>query len=133
MHVLDVTSMAWRRIAAAGTPAVSHHTLTAAGTDLWLIGGWDGRRRTARVMRFDTATERWSEPPVNGDAPCGLSSHSATLVGERTIVVGEACLYLIYPLAICPFCLLPLASSPSPSAPLPLTPGIRREVFATSG
>ncbi|CAG9467776.1 unnamed protein product [Pedinophyceae sp. YPF-701] len=91
MYVLDVQARRWSRVAAKGAPpAVSHHTLTAVGDELWAIGGWTGRRRTADVHVFDTRSGEWRAAAVHGDVPCGLSSHTATPTHDgRIVVVGR--------------------------------------------
>ena len=68
-------------------PHRSHHAAALLeGNDssdtVAVIGGWDGRRRTADVHLLDVASGRWTEAEVAVEGrPAGLSGHTATKVG----------------------------------------------------
>lgn len=69
-------------------PSVSHHTATAVrGRFILIIGGWNGRKRCADVFCFDTVDQFWRHIPETGDIPVGLSSHTATLVSSKDILI----------------------------------------------
>ena len=52
-----------------------------------LIGGWNGKKRTADVFIFDTTELMWNKMTVFGEIPVGLSSHTATVVAEKEILI----------------------------------------------
>lgn len=69
-------------------PSVSHHTATVIQDRFILIvGGWNGRKRCADVFCFDTVEQFWRHIPESGDVPVGLSSHTATLVSSKDILI----------------------------------------------
>lgn len=69
-------------------PSVSHHTATVIrGRFILIIGGWNGRKRCADVLCFDTVEQFWRHIPESGDVPVGLSSHTATLVSSKDILI----------------------------------------------
>ncbi|XP_022801971.1 kelch domain-containing protein 9-like [Stylophora pistillata] len=69
-------------------PSVSHHTATVVrGRFILIIGGWNGRKRCADVFCFDTVDQFWRHIPETGDIPVGLSSHTATLVSSKDILI----------------------------------------------
>ena len=109
MYMYDVSSNYWSRIedrvpsssqsrplVSSGfpkgrlctAPRVSHHTATVARDRfILIIGGWNGRKRCADVVCFDTVEQFWRHIPESGDVPVGLSSHTATLVSSRDILI----------------------------------------------
>ena len=109
MYQYDVSSNSWSRIedqvprssqsrplVSSGfpkgrlctAPTVSHHTATVVRDRFILIvGGWNGRKRCADVFCFDTVEQFWRHIPESGDVPVGLSSHTATLVSSKDILV----------------------------------------------
>ena len=109
MYMYDVSSNYWSRIedrvpsssqsrplVSSGfpkgrlctAPSVSHHTATVARDRfILIIGGWNGRKRCADVVCFDTVEQFWRHIPESGDVPVGLSSHTATLVSSRDILI----------------------------------------------
>jgi len=69
-------------------PSVSHHTATVIRDRfILIIGGWNGRKRCADVFCFDTVEQFWRHIPESGDVPVGLSSHTATLVSCKDILI----------------------------------------------
>lgn len=88
-YALELDTGLWRRVDAKNTPRVSHHTLSCVGGRLWCIGGWDGSRRHARVVVFDPETCSWADVETRGYEPCGLSSHSAVVLGSKIYIVGR--------------------------------------------
>lgn len=69
-------------------PSVSHHTATVVRDRfILIIGGWNGRKRCADVYCFDTVEQFWRQIPVSGDVPVGLSSHTATLISHKNILI----------------------------------------------
>ncbi len=76
-----------------GGPRLSHHAgCILADRHLVLVGGWDGKARTASVWMFDLEAAEWERLSLvstksSSLPPVGLSSHTATPVGDDTIVV----------------------------------------------
>lgn len=69
-------------------PSVSHHTATVIRERyIIIIGGWNGKKRTAEIFCFDTHETTWRRIPESGDVPVGLSSHSACLVSPKDILI----------------------------------------------
>lgn len=69
-------------------PSVSHHAATVIRDRfILIIGGWNGRKRCADVFCFDTVEQFWRHVPESGDVPVGLSSHTATLVSSKDILI----------------------------------------------
>lgn len=69
-------------------PSLSHHTATVV-KDRYIItiGGWNGKKRVSDVHCFDTSNSTWRRINVSGDVPVGLSSHTATLVSPKDILI----------------------------------------------
>ncbi|EDO48031.1 predicted protein [Nematostella vectensis] len=71
-----------------GPPSLSHHTATTIRDRyIVIIGGWNGRKRTAEVFCYDTVEQIWRQISVSGDVPVGLSSHTACLVSTKSILI----------------------------------------------
>lgn len=69
-------------------PNVSHHTATVLRDRFILtIGGWNGRKRCADLFCFDTVEQFWFHIPESGDVPVGLSSHTATVISSKDILI----------------------------------------------
>lgn len=69
-------------------PSVSHHTATVLKDRfILIIGGWNGRKRCADLFCFDTVEQVWRHIPESGDVPVGLSSHTATLISSKDILI----------------------------------------------
>ena len=69
-------------------PSLSHHCAVAyKHRHIILIGGWSGRKRTSDVFLFDTDEAVWNRVTVFGETPVGLSSHTATFVTDREILI----------------------------------------------
>eukprot|EP00741_Cyanophora_paradoxa_P025539 tig00000383_g24645.t1 len=83
---------AWRRLCEGlGATPRHHHTCTASGRRLVVIGGrsgLDGRSRTHEVQAFDLESKKWILPPVSGPGPGPIDCHSATAIGGRIWVFG---------------------------------------------
>lgn len=109
MYRYDVSSNSWSRIEdqvpsssqsrplvssgfpkgrLCAAPSVSHHTATVIRDRfIFIVGGWNGRKRCADVFCFDTVEQFWRHIPESGDVPVGLSSHTATLVSSKDILI----------------------------------------------
>jgi N-acetylneuraminic acid mutarotase len=83
---------AWEELPAG--PAIQGLALVSHGGKLYRIGGMQPRNKPdedadnisiAAVARFDPKVGKWEPLP---DLPAGRSSHDATIVGDRIIVVG---------------------------------------------
>lgn len=69
-------------------PSLSHHTATVIKNRyIVIIGGWNGKKRVAEVYCFDTSNTTWRHIPESGEVPVGLSSHTATLVSPKDILI----------------------------------------------
>jgi hypothetical protein len=69
-------------------PAVSHHTATVMNDRyIVVIGGWNGKKRTAEIFCFDTQNTIWRQIPERGEVPVGLSSHTACLMSSKDILI----------------------------------------------
>lgn len=69
-------------------PSLSHHTATVVrGHFIFVIGGWNGRKRCADLFCFDTVEEFWRHVPESGDVPVGLSSHTSTVISAKDILI----------------------------------------------
>ncbi|XP_060063802.1 kelch domain-containing protein 9-like [Ylistrum balloti] len=83
------SSQSWQEVHAAGSPALSHHAcVPLAGRYMLLIGGWDGKSRTAKVVAFDSEKQQWLPQETSGfPGDAGLSSHTATLLASGEIII----------------------------------------------
>ncbi|OWF39551.1 kelch domain-containing protein 9-like [Mizuhopecten yessoensis] len=82
-------SASWQEIRATGSPALSHHAcVSLAGRYMLLIGGWDGKSRTGKVVAFDSEKQQWLVQETSGfPGDAGLSSHTATLLASGEIII----------------------------------------------
>ena len=83
------------------------HTLTRYSTKIILFGGFDGRSWLNDIHSLDTGislsfslpaisritkifldTMTWNQPTVHGKPPLERCGHTATIVGDRLIVLG---------------------------------------------
>ncbi|KAI4304252.1 hypothetical protein MLD38_039793 [Melastoma candidum] len=90
VHVLDLVSMVWTRLATTGKgpgPRDSHSAVLF-GNKMVVFGGTDASRKVNVVHVLDLGTSVWSRPHVRGKFPVPRESHTATLVGERMVVFG---------------------------------------------
>ncbi|EFH63787.1 hypothetical protein ARALYDRAFT_316360 [Arabidopsis lyrata subsp. lyrata] len=90
--------MRWERVRQVGLGDSSSgpgnrwgHTCNAikGGRFLYVFGGF-GRDNclTNQVHVFDTQTQLWTRPVINGVPPCPRDSHSCTTVGDNLFVFG---------------------------------------------
>ncbi|XP_005099748.1 kelch domain-containing protein 9 [Aplysia californica] len=89
---MDLTSTMWAELRTPGSPALSHHAaVVSEDRYLILIGGWDGKRRTADVNVFDAQEDKWLKMEHTGfPEGAGLSSHTACqLINGDVIIVGR--------------------------------------------
>lgn len=89
LHKLDFNTGMWSQIRVSGSPALSHHCAVAIDNRyMLLIGGWNGKQRTADVFAFDAEENRWMPITAVGfPEGGGLSSHTANLIGSNEILV----------------------------------------------
>ena len=57
-------------------------------TQLYVFGGYDGRKNHNSLLTFDIHTQEWSTIVVQGDVPPGRNGHSATLAVDKIVVIG---------------------------------------------
>ena len=85
---IPVVSSVFPRGRLCAAPFVSHHTATVVRDRyILLVGGWNGRKRTADVYCFDSVDHSWRQIPVSGEVPVGLSSHTATVISPTDILI----------------------------------------------
>ena len=83
---IDTNGIAFMRF--CNSPALSHHaSVTFKNRYVFQIGGWNGRRRSSDIFVFDTKERFWFQMPISGEVPAGLSSHTATLISEKEILI----------------------------------------------
>ena len=89
LYRLDMGSMIWNEVRVHNSPALSHHAcIPLDNRYLVMIGGWDGKSRTSKVVVFDTEQQQWLYPTVTGfPEDAGLSSHTASLLNDGNILV----------------------------------------------
>ncbi|XP_029650408.1 kelch domain-containing protein 9 isoform X2 [Octopus sinensis] len=91
-YCLDLRRNIWNEIQSPGSPSLSHHTSIVLHEHyMLLIGGWNGKSRSANLHCFDTATMQWTEMKHSGyPKEAGLSSHSSILCeNNKILVVGR--------------------------------------------
>ncbi|KAK3087137.1 hypothetical protein FSP39_002188 [Pinctada imbricata] len=86
---LNPSSFTWSEVSFPGSPSLSHHASVALSNRYFvLIGGWNGKSRTADIFVFDTQKSLWIKPKVSGfPEGGGLSSHTATLLDNGEILI----------------------------------------------
>ena len=79
---------------AKGNPTkIKNHTATlythASGRqEIYLFGGYDGRRNHNDIHVLDCSTMIWTTPEVHGEKPPGRNGHTTTLAGDLLFVQG---------------------------------------------
>ena len=56
--------------------------------EIYLFGGYDGRKNHNDIHILDCNTLLWSKPKVNGDVPEGRNGHTATLAQDSLYIQG---------------------------------------------
>ena len=89
LHRFDFSSLLWEEVRCSGSPALSHHAaILLQNRHLLLIGGWNGKKRTSDIHCFDVKDQKWRVLETTGfPEGAGLSSHTATLLGDASILV----------------------------------------------
>lgn len=89
---LDIPGNTWSSIAdmphnGTGNGGVSNVDSAAVGTDIYLIGGWNGTVGSSRVLKYDTVANAWSEDAAN---PCPVTVYANVCVasGGKVYVIG---------------------------------------------
>ncbi|XP_013067845.2 kelch domain-containing protein 9-like isoform X1 [Biomphalaria glabrata] len=89
---LNLDTLLWEKVAAPGSPALSHHAAVVLENRYFtLIGGWNGKKRLASIYVYDTVENKWMEMTHQGfPSGAGLSSHTATLTTNgKVLVIGR--------------------------------------------
>ncbi|CAK8678300.1 unnamed protein product [Clavelina lepadiformis] len=71
-------------------PARSHHTaVILKDRYICVVGGWDGKKRTADVWLFDMHVYQWTLliAMPSSNTPAGLSSHTCTVVQDTEMII----------------------------------------------
>lgn len=88
-HRYDFGNGTWAEVRTPNSPALSHHaSVVIDNRYIVLIGGWTGKSRVSDVVIYDTVSSVWSYPESTGfPVGAGLSSHTATLLGNGSILI----------------------------------------------
>ncbi|KAI8349507.1 hypothetical protein B0O80DRAFT_143673 [Mortierella sp. GBAus27b] len=89
--VYDTNSGAWSVQTATGaTPPLRRNHAAAASSNgqIYVHGGTDlgGTNFLADIAILDTTSWSWKQPPIQGNAPTGRYSHTATMAGSNMLV-----------------------------------------------
>ncbi|KAK3088109.1 hypothetical protein FSP39_014773 [Pinctada imbricata] len=86
---LDMNTMIWNEVKVQDSPALSHHAcIPLDNRYMMMIGGWNGKSRTSKVVIYDTEGQQWLYPTVKGfPDDAGLTSHTASLLSDGNILV----------------------------------------------
>eukprot|EP00698_Gefionella_okellyi_P001223 TRINITY_DN11138_c0_g1_i1.p1 TRINITY_DN11138_c0_g1~~TRINITY_DN11138_c0_g1_i1.p1 ORF type:complete len:574 (-),score=98.42 TRINITY_DN11138_c0_g1_i1:155-1876(-) len=90
MFVFDNEHSRWSEVIQNGPvpSARAWHTAVAAGTKIFLFGGFCDSIGLRDLAIFDTELKTWSIPKVYGDVPPALYSHVMVALSPHHIVVG---------------------------------------------
>jgi len=82
--------MRWSEPKVVGsTPTIKNHTATFVDSQLYVFGGYDGRRNHCTVHIFDCETSTWTVcNRISGKPPAGRNGHTATLAARKIFIVG---------------------------------------------
>lgn len=89
---LDIPGNTWSSIAdmphnGSGNGGVSNIDAAALGTDIYLIGGYNGAAGSTRVLRYDTVGDTWTEE--TGDpCPVAVYANACVAAGGKIYVIG---------------------------------------------
>lgn len=84
VHLYDPRTDTWRAVASL-PQALCGYTLTTAGEQVYLFGGWDGTRYTTAAYRYDPARDLWE---TLAPAPTARGFGGAAAYGESVYYVG---------------------------------------------
>jgi hypothetical protein len=91
---LDLGANTWSPIASlppvpAGLGGLSNIAAASLGTDVYIVGGWDGALAYNRVIRYDTTTDTWAEVTTD-PLPTPIFANGLVGHNNRLYVVGGA-------------------------------------------
>ena len=89
LYVFDTGTSEWSRAEAGSPPpARSYHTMTAAGSKIYVFGGCGANGRLNDLHEFDPATASWQLPSADNVNPRGGSVLVSSLDGSKLYVLG---------------------------------------------
>ncbi|CAN8269904.1 unnamed protein product [Cochlearia groenlandica] len=91
LHILDLETMTWDEIDAAGvspSPRSDHAAAVHAERYLLIFGGGSHATCFDDLHVLDLQTMEWSRPAQQGDAPTPRSGHAGVTIGENWFIVG---------------------------------------------
>merc|ERR1711915_641304 len=71
-------------------PQLSHHTANLIGSNLLLVGGWNGKSRTSDLLAYNLKEGKWLKTQhmkEKSNPPFGLSGHTCTKINQKLFCV----------------------------------------------
>ena len=62
------------------SPPLKNHTTTLVDNELYIFGGYDGRKNYSITQIFDCKSLKWIKKEIGGNSPESRNGHTATLV-----------------------------------------------------
>jgi len=92
LHALHTDRYEWRKVETLGSPPqprANHSSAFLNETEeLFIFGGWNGRRRLNDIHILDVATSSWSTPHVSGVIPHARAGMTLTALRDRLYLFG---------------------------------------------
>lgn len=76
------TIIQWEKRKDISSPPLKNHTTTLVDENLYIFGGYDGRKNYSSVQVFDTKNLQWIQKSFTGIPPESRNGHTATLVNR---------------------------------------------------
>ncbi|KAL4227507.1 F-box only protein 42 [Mactra antiquata] len=92
LHIFNVDTRKWKtdlQCTGQWPVARSFHTVNCVGKRVIVMGGrGSDNQHLADFHIFDSETNQWLQPKVNGDIPASRGQHSVSIVGDKLILYG---------------------------------------------
>lgn len=94
LYSFDFEANSWSIVAhpeegAGHVPRLSSFHAAAASEDaMYIFGGWNGTRRFAELLKFDSCSSEWSRVPVGDAEPAPRTEHSMVFHNDTIIIFG---------------------------------------------